>query len=207
MSKGQNELRKQSENIQENSLTIYEKSLEDLVSQKKYSEVLEKINETEKNFAGETEVRKVHIRIKDKIIDAKINEKKELFDTEKYEEIVNFLYQLRYIHPVSKKIEKLLRKYRSRLLDQQLENKQDFVFRSKENIKNLILLGKFEFAIEACEDLIRVDPRSLFARKTILDCEAKLRKLLRQSMYEQIMSRQEPLTREMLENPDQFIEL
>lgn len=203
----QEKYREQSARSRENSLKNYEKLLKAFLEKNEFSQIIEKINETEKHYPKEENIRKVHLKIKDQIIEKKLEQKKTLMESEKYEEIVNFLYQLRYVHPASKKLEKLLIKFRKKLLEQQLENKQDFIFRTKENIQNLILLGKFEFAITACEDLLSIDPKNIFARKTLFSCERKLTKLLRETMVQQITQNIPNLKKELQENPDHFIKI
>lgn len=207
LAKAEEKYREQSAKSRENSLKNYIKYLKDLLEKNEFGQIIEKINDTEKHFSKEENLRKIHLEIKDKIIKKKLDQKKTLMESEKYEEIVNFLYQLHYVHPASKKLEKLLRKYRKKLLEQQLENKQDFIFRTKENIQNLILLGKFEFAIAACKELISIDPKNIFARKILLSSEEKLKKLLRETMYRQITENLAVLKKEFRENPAGFVKI
>lgn len=191
----------------ENAIQQYEKDLQDLLKEGKYQELIEKIGQTERLDKNKMVFRELHIKMKDALVERRLEEKKELLNSEKYEDIVNFLYQLKNLHPASKKIEKLLREFREKLLGQQLENKQDFIFRAKENIKNLILLGKFEPAIQACEDLISIDPRNSFAKSTKKDCERKLKNLLQETMFQQIKEETPKTQKELTEKPDDFIRL
>lgn len=207
LAEAEEKFRDQMGNKMKDSLKNYENELDQLFSQGFYTEAIEKINATEKIHPKEEKLRKIHLSIKDRIIGKKLKEKETLMNSDKYEEIVNFLYRLNYLHPSSKKVQKFLRKYRKELLNSQLEGKRDFIFRSKENIKNLILLEKYEFAIEACEDLLKIDPRNLFAKKTILSSEAKLKRFLREAMYQQITEQTEELKKEYGEHAQNFIRI
>ncbi|MEK7544592.1 MAG: hypothetical protein AAB551_00500 [Patescibacteria group bacterium] len=207
LSKAEEKYRDMLEKKTENAIQQYEKDLQDLLKQGKYQELIEKIGQTERLDKNKIIFRDLHIKMKDALVEKRLKEKKELLDSEKYEDVVNFLYQLKNLHPSSKKVEKLLRNFREKLLGQQLENKQDFVFRAKENIKNLVLLGKFEPAIQACEDLISIDPRNSFAKSTKNDCERKLKNLLQESMYQQITQESENRERDFNQNPENFIKL
>jgi tetratricopeptide (TPR) repeat protein len=189
----------------QNTLQDYKKSLVQLLQEKKYNEVIEKIFATEQFRGKDPSIRTIHTEIKDQLVDIKLEEKKELLASNNYEDILNLLYRLRNIHPSSEKIQKLLRTYREKFLQQQLDHKQDFIFRSQENIKNLMLLKKFEFAIQACEDLLSIDPRNQFGKKAKSDCEAQLKILLRETTIQQISEKSAQQTKEYREKPEDFI--
>lgn len=185
----------------------YAVELEEIFVRKEYDTILETIQKNQRFAGEEPKVQKIHDQYRKKIVSARLEEKKELFKSEKYEDIVNFLYGLQHIDPQNADVLELLRTYRKKLLEQQLDSKQDYILKAEQNIKTLYQLGKFDKAVEACDELLRTDAGNKLAASTKKEAQAKYAAILQEETENFIAKTATDLSAEQKQHPEDFISI
>lgn len=192
---------------QQGTLNDYKAQLEALLKEKKYQEMIEMMQERNREALNDPNLKELHELYRDKIIEQKIAEKSDLFASEKNDDIVNFLYQLEQIDRKNKRIQDLLRKYRGDLLVSQVSDKQEFVLRATENAKTLYQIGKYDKALQAAEEILEFDATNSFAKDMVKKAKSKYGKQLQSETENQIASNLDALHTEHSKNPGAFIAL
>ncbi len=185
----------------------YETELEQLFTEKKYIELIEKMQRNAGEAARDADIRKLHTRFRARIIQSKIQEKKSLFESEKYEDIVNFLHQLLEIDKDSELLADLLRTYRQKLLDAQIDEKREFILRATENAKMLYQIGKYEKAMQVAEEVLHIDPKDRIAKSIYEKSKTAFEKLVRDETEDQIKQSVEALKQDAAAQPGSVINL
>lgn len=185
----------------------YETELEQLFSEKKYTELIEKMQKNAGEGARDADIRKLHTRFRARIIQSKIQEKKSLFESEKYEDIVNFLHQLLDIDKDSELLADLLRTYRQKLLDAQIDEKREFILRATENAKMLYQIGKYEKAMQVAEEVLHINPKDSTIKSLYEKSKSAFEKLVRDETEDQIKQSAETLKQDAAAQPGSVINL
>lgn len=98
-------------------------------------------------------------------VDADIESTNHLWKEGRYEDLLNIYTRLYQYAPQHAKLRKLLEKVNMQLSAQQRGDRRDFIQKATEAIAGLIMQNRFGDTIQACNELLSVDPLNKNAQK------------------------------------------
>lgn len=161
----------------------------------------------EKENPNNPEVKKLVTEFEDKLIAKKISDMKELLESNKYDVIENFLNELRKINKFNVRIQEVEQQMKSRKLEGEIVQTKEYVYTGEKHLDTLMKLGKFDKAIQVCEEILKVNPNDQLA-KTILDrAESKYHSQLKNQTADSIITNLPSLKAEYNQDKSKFIKL
>ncbi len=166
--KAQEEYRDEVEQLQKNFKEQNEEKLNKLLKNDEKG-LLEELFAMEKNSPGNKQVLEMTKRYRDILIKMKIDGKEDLIYSEKFEDIAHFISQLKRIDKDSKRINDLEGGLRLRQHGTQVEEKDEYIYKSYTHLDTLMRLGKYDKATRVAEELLAVDK----SNKKLLEIKKK----------------------------------
>jgi len=183
----QKEYREKKDNEKKYKYQNYETQIDNLINSGKIDEALAfcgKIlieNQNDKNIA------EICKRERQKIVEAKLKGMKDFLKTDKYEEILNALYAIKKIEETDS-IKDLIIKYTEKLRERQIEEKQDFITKAKEDIVYLFQMKKYSECLNAAQELLRINPEDKFVQNMIRKSQSKIEQQAKDEVLKQMDS-------------------
>lgn len=109
-----------------------------------------------------------------KKVDTDIDSTMHLWEEEKYDELMQIYGRLYQYAPQHSRLIKLIGKLQNTITGQQKQSRQDFLQKALNAIKGLIKDGRFGDAIQACNELLSVDPLNREAKELLLAAKNRL---------------------------------
>ncbi len=145
--------------VNKGDLTAAMNACQELLKVNPYDKSVHKYLEKIQKLILEENVRKV---------DADIDSTMHLWKEEKYDELMQVYSRLYQYAPQYSRLIKLIEKLQNTITGQQKQSRQDFLEKALDAIKKLIKDGSFGDAIQACNELLSVDPLNGEAKEFLL---------------------------------------
>lgn len=109
--------------------------------------------------SNSTNIRIMNIvkEFRDKLIEKKIKEKEEMIYSDKFDAIYNFIEQLKKIDKTNKRVLDLEEMIKMRQHENQIGQKDEFVYQGENYLSTLMKLKKYDKAIKVANEILSVD--------------------------------------------------
>jgi tetratricopeptide (TPR) repeat protein len=130
-----------------------------------YETTLQKLENLYKLDIRQNEVLALEKKVKKSYIKQQIELNKGLIESNRFEDIIIFLLKLKKLDPQNAQVNSVINRIKNIYQRYKIENKQDFIFKTVEEIKTLYITKKYELCMELCERVIEIDPTNSMANK------------------------------------------
>jgi tetratricopeptide (TPR) repeat protein len=198
---------KNKQHMQKDVLTKYMTTAEDHMKKSSYSaaittlkRVVMKLPDYEPAIKMLVEARKLYIK-------QQIKDNEFLLNGKEFDKIEEFIKHLKTINPESKDIKALVKKLsKSEDMAQKFE-KMDFTYKSFEEIQTLYQKKKYESAIRALKEYVKVDKDNFKALELLDKARKKFDKILSKEVFAKMKELQKKFRKQKHEMPKEFIRL
>lgn len=152
-------------------------------------------------------VQSITTEFRDKLIKKKIKEKEDLIYSDKFSDIKSFIDQLKKINDANKEIFELEKFIKERQLGTQVEEQNEFLYKSEEHLFTLMRLKKYDKAVKVAEEILELDKNNKKVFKMLKEAEACLFKQTRNESINTIQKNLPELHAQYLKEPDKFIKI
>lgn len=170
-------------------------------------QLLEELFILEKENPGNQDIKKLVTEFEDKLIAQKIADKKELLESGKYDVIENFLDELRKINKLNTRIQDVEQQIKSRKLEGQIVQSKEYVYSGEKHLDTLMKLGKFDKAVQVCEEILRVNPNDQLAMEILTKAKKKYLRQLKYQTADSITKNYPELKSDYAKDKSKFIKL
>lgn len=160
-----------------------------------------------KENSGNTIVKNLVSEYEEKLIAKKIEDKKELVNSNKFDVIESFLDDLRKINKFSKKIQEIESQIKSRKLEGEIVQTKEFVYGGEKYLDTLVKLKKFDKAMKAAEEILKVDPENKEAKEVLEDSAEKYKDQVKDLAVDSINKNLQGLKTEYDKDKTKFIKI
>lgn len=200
------EYRKQFERLNEKFNNDQRKRL-DQVLKENPNQLTEELYILTKENPGNQNVKNLVSEYEEKLIAKKIEDKKELINSNKYDVIENFLDELRKINRFSKKIQDIEMEIKKRKLETEIVQAKEFVYGGEKHLDTLIKLKKYDKAMQAAQEILKVDPNNKEAKRVLEDSIGEYKYQLKDLAAESINKNFQNLKSEYEKDKTKFIKI
>jgi uncharacterized protein YxjI len=130
-----------------------------------YETTLQKLENLYKLDIHQGDVLALEKKVKKSYIKQQIELNKGLIESNRFEDIIIFLLKLKKLDSTNQQVNSLIDRIKNIYQRYKIENKQDFIFKTVEEIKTLYITKKYELCMELCERVIEIDPANSSANK------------------------------------------
>lgn len=181
---------------QEVSFESETKKIKQLLMENKHQEAMLAAERLKVMGIHGKELKKTITDIRFKWINNEINANKTLLSSQKFEDILLFYQKMLKIDPESKKIKNSIEKTKKIYMEFKIEEKKEYIYKSHEAIRTLYQLKKYEKVLEACEEILDIDPRNKIALAFKKKAAGKVEKIIDKEVITQMISNQKKLKEE-----------
>ena len=192
---------------QKGALNDYIKNIEKLINEGKYHDAIVECRKFLNKIPEHEKVMLLDQKARDLYVVEQLKKNKFLLNSKRFKEIEIFLKELQKINPKSGKIKSLLDKASKRETVAIEYEKKDFSFQSMEHIEVLMQKHKWEKAIEALIELLKVTPQNLKALELLDKARKKFDKQLTKEVIAKTKELQKKFKTQKERNPKEFIRL
>lgn len=160
-----------------------------------------------KENSGNTIVKNLVSEYEEKLIAKKIEDKRELINSNKFDVIESFLDDLRKINKFSKKIQEIESQIKSRKLEGEIVQTKEFVYGGEKYLDTLVKLKKFDKAMKAAEEILKVDPENKEAKEVLEDSAEKYKDQVKDLTVDSINKNLQGLKTEYDKDKTKFIKI
>lgn len=192
---------------QKGAIDEYIKNIEKLISEGKYHDAILEIKKILAKIPGHEKALLLDKKARDLYIVQQLKENGSLLKSKKFKEIELFLKELLKIKPDSHKVKELLEKASKRETVALTYERKDFAFQSMEYIKTLMQKKKWDKAVEALEELLKVDPQNIKVLELLDKARNKFDKQLTKEVLLKTKELQKKFKAQRAQNPKEFIRL
>lgn len=180
-------LEKQYLDRQKNALKQIEEKISRQDNSLNYQELIQELELINKINPQNKKPGQLISKVREIWINKELEANQGLIESSKYEDKIIFLLQLQKISPENSKVQKLITKTKASYQDFKIESKKDFIFKTTEEIKTLMIKRSYDKAIELCERILMIDNKNKQINKTLKLATRKARKKSEKLIYEQIL--------------------
>ncbi len=160
-----------------------------------------------KENSGNQIVKTLVAEYEEKLIAKKIEDKRELINSNKFDVIESFLDDLRKINRFSKKIQEIESQIKSRKLEGEIVQTKEFVYGGEKYLDTLVKLKKFDKAMKAAEEILKVDPENKEAKEVLEDSTGKYKDQVKDLAVDSINKNLQGLKTEYDKDKTKFIKI
>lgn len=179
----------------------------DEVLEKNPGQLTEELYILEKENPGNQNVKNLVLEYEDKFIEKKIKDKKDLLNSNKFDAIENFIDELRKIDKYNKRIPELEKRINANKFEGEITETKEFVYSGEKHLDTLMKLKKFDKAIKAAEEILRVDPKNIAAQEVLNSAQEKYKIQLRDLAVDSIEKDFQNLKAEYQKDKTKFIKI
>ena len=198
--------RKQYENLNEKFNKDQRIRLDSILKENP-SQLAEALYILTKENSGNTIVKNLVSEYEEKLITKKIEDKRELINSNKFDVIEGFLDDLRKINRFSKKIQEIESQIKSRKLEGEIVQTKEFVYGGEKYLDTLVKLKKFDKAMKAAEEILKVDPENKEAKEVLEDSTGKYKDQVKDLAVDSINKNLQGLKTEYDKDKTKFIKI
>lgn len=185
----------------------YIRNIEKLISESKFQDAVMDSKKLLSKIPGHERVVLLEKKARDLLVIQKLKENDSLLKSENFKEIEAFLSDLLKVNPESNKLKVLLEKASKKETVALSYEKKDFAFQSIEYIKVLMQKKKWDKAIQALLELLKVEPNNLAALEMLDRARAKFDRQLTKEVIVKIRELQKKFRAQKAQNPKNFVRL
>ncbi|MBD3156926.1 hypothetical protein GF369_03800 [Candidatus Peregrinibacteria bacterium] len=205
--KAQKLYKKQQVQKQKGAVKQYSDQIKHYIDKGKYQEAITQAKRFLMKVPNHQGVSLLEKKARDLYIVQQLKENQSLLKSNKFKEIEEFLHTLLTINPESHKVKELLKKAEKRETVALSYEKKDFAYQSMEHIRTLLQKHKWEKAVQALEELLRVDKHNVKALEMLDTARKKFDKQLTREVVDKIKQLQKKFKDKRAQNPKMFIRL
>lgn len=183
------------------------KEIERLINEKDYENAFFMAKKLYKKFPQQKEITNMLDKTQDLYIDDQLKKNDKLLSSDKFSQIETLLNELLKIDPDSKKIKSLLRKVMKRERISIEFKEKTYIYKSFERIRTLYQKRKYEEALKALDELLKVEPHNLKALELRQKAYKKFKRQLTKEVIEKIIRLQKKFKKEYRHNKKEFIKI
>lgn len=169
--------------------------------------LINELYELEKSNPQNIQVEEMLRKFRDKLIEKKIKEKRDLINSDKFEAISHFIDQLTKIDQKNPRITQLVQNVRLKQHQYQIEQKKEFIYRGEKEIVTLIQLEKFDKAIKAAEEILKIDATNKRIQNLLKSAEKKFFNQTQNGAIASILANLPDLESQYKKNKSKFLKL
>lgn len=173
---------------QKEEISSLEHDLKSELTDAKISDIQLRLEVLLKLKVNMEKVKALQEKFRQAIIEHELKINQGLLNSKKFEEILLFLTRLDKIDPNNPKIHKLIAQTKENYYVYKLETQKDFIFKTGEEIKTLLIKKNYDQAMELCEKILEIDPKNSFAKSSYETAAKLARKVSEKEIYRQIKS-------------------
>lgn len=207
LEKAQKFYREQLVTEQKGAVDDFIKHIEKLIEEGNHHDAIVECQKFLGKIPGHEKVILLDKKARDLYVVQQLKENKILLDSKKFKEIEIFLKKLQQVNPQSGKIKSLLDKAAKRETVAIEYERKDFAYQSLEHIYTLVQKQKWEKAVQALEELLKVDPKNMKALELLDKARAKFDKQLTKEVIEKTKQLQQKFKAQRKQTPKEFIRL
>jgi len=192
---------------QKDNIGNYIKKIEEFIKRSKFEDAITECKNFLIKIPGYERVGLLEKKARDLLIVQKLKQNETLLKSNKFEQIGKFLNELLKINPNSSKVKVLLNKASKKETVDLLYKEKDFSFRSIEHINVLMQKKKWEKAISALLELIKVSPQDMKALELLDRARENFNKQLTKEVVVKIKELQKKFKLQRAKTPHEFIRL
>lgn len=168
-----------------------------------FQEIENEINQKKENLDFQTTIQKLELlqrinydvnrvnillkKVKTIWINKQLKENQGLINSQKYEDIIIFLLKLKRVDTENPHVNNLILKTKNSYQDFKIESKKDFIFKTTEEIKTLIIKKSYDKAIELSERVLFIDSKNSVVNSLYKKAVKLARKNSERIIYQQIL--------------------
>jgi len=165
------------------------------------------IMETERKYRKIKGINGVIKLYREKLIEKNIRGKEDLIYSTNFRDIENFIEQLKKIDKNSPQIKDLQKMTKQRKYGEQVDTKNEFIFKGESHLTTMMQLKKFDKVIKAGEEILEIDPRNDNIKRIIKKAEKLEYKKNRDKVIKKITLEEKEAKKEYKKEPNKFLKL
>lgn len=181
--------------------------IKELFKKKEFEKAYSTAKKLHNQFKKQSEAKEIFEKSKELYIDYQLQKNKSLLSSDKFDQIESFLKDIQKIKPDSKKIKSLIKKAAKREQISIEYEEKEFVYKSYERILTLYQKKKYEKALKALDELLKVEPDNLKALELRKKASKKFNRNLTKEVIKKIRHLQKKFKKEYIENKKEFIKI
>jgi tetratricopeptide (TPR) repeat protein len=130
-----------------------------------YELTMQKLDNLYKLDIHKKEIAELQRKLRRNYIRQQIRLNAGLINSQRFEDIIIFLLKLKNIEPKDPLVNQTIERIKNTYQRYKVENKQDFIFKTLEEVKTLYLTKKYDLCLELCERILEIDPTNGPAQK------------------------------------------
>lgn len=192
---------------QKGAIKHYIDQIKQFINKGQYQDAITQAKRFLMKVPNHQEVGLLEKKARDLYVVKQLKENQSLLKSKKFKEIEEFLHTLLKINPESHKVKELLKKAEKREAVALSYEKKDFAYQSMEHIRTLLQKHKWEKAVQALEELLKVDKHNIKALEMLDTTRKKFDKQLTREVIDKIKQLQKKFNDKRAQNPKMFIRL
>lgn len=160
--------------------------VQELVEQKNFPEAVTLLEQLHKATKTDLRIKNLLQEVRNRWIDFLLEENQALIESSKFEDIILLLLKTEKIDPNYPKIKNLIQSVKKRYKDHKIENKKDFIFKTLEEVKILIIKKRYDKAHQLNRKILNIDPDNQDALKNKAFLLKKIHRLTNKELTQHI---------------------
>lgn len=177
------------------------------VENKKFKEAFEAAESLKKLNIFNDQTAKVIININHDWIEYELEQNKTLCNSDKFEDILLFYQKLLKIDPKSEKLKKLMASTKDRYAEYKIAEKREFIYTSLEKIRTLYQLNKFDRVMDACGEVLEIDPKNKEVLHFYKSAKRKAANSIDKEVIQQIKNSQQQLKSDYQKDKTDYLKI
>lgn len=205
--KAEKEYRKQIANQEQTTFVSEYKQIQQFIKEKKYQEALRAAEKLRILKVQEDNVRNLIKNIKAEWIESELESSSTLIQSEKYEDMLLLYQKLLKIDSGSLRVKNLIESTKKTYQRYRIDEKREFIYKALEHTKTLYQLKKYERALDACLEILGIDPDNKDAQKFYKKSLFMTRRLIDKELFDQMKEAQKNIRVGYKTNKDDYIKI
>lgn len=171
------------------------------------TKLLQVLQTLSREYQENKEIQALAKSYREKIVEKEIRKKEELLSSTKFDDIDGFLNDLKKIDESSSAIKNVEAYIRKRKMGNQVENVEEFIFSSEDNLITLMKLKKYEEAVIVANEILKTSPENNNVKRILKKAKRKAFFLNQKEAVRRILQRLPALKAEYKKNKANFIRI
>ncbi|MFA4890798.1 MAG: hypothetical protein WC604_00355 [Candidatus Gracilibacteria bacterium] len=171
------------------------------------TKLLQVLQTFSREYRDNKEIQALAKSYREKIVEKEIRKKEELLSSTKFDDIDGFLNDLKKIDESSSAIKNVEAYIRKRKMGNQVENVEEFIFSSEDNLITLMKLKKYEEAVIVANEILKTSPENNNVKRILEKAKRKAFFLNQKETVRRIFQKLPALKAEYKKNKAGFISL
>ncbi len=181
--------------------------LKKLMDTEDMTKLLQVLQTLSREYQGNKKIQALAKSYREKIVEKEIRKKEELLNSIKFDDIDGFLNDLKKINENSNAIKNVESYIRRRKMGNQVENVEEFIFSSEDNLVTLMKLKKYEEAVIVANEILKTSPENNKVKRILGKAKRKAFFLNQKEAVRRIRQRLPTLKAAYKKNKTDFIRI